>query len=202
MTVTWLKVWYEKIEERVKRAVYSKHAWRMLFIVSYLENFISPIPGDILVAPLSAHHPERKWFIAGYATFASILGALTGYLIGYFLFQSIGSSLIAWYGGEDAFILFKTLFEKYGFATLFVVAFTPLPDKIFTVLSGVASISLFPFVIAMGLGRGLRFGIVAYLSATYGRSAYAFLRNTFGYVTFFICIIAIVVVLFSRFAVQ
>jgi len=197
-----LKLWYEKTEERVKRAAHSKHAWRTLFLVSYLENFISPIPGDILVAPLSAHHPNRKWFIVFYATFASVLGSLTGYIIGYFLFQSIGAPLIAWYGGEDSFILFKTVFEKYGFATLFVVAFTPLPDKVFTVLSGVASISLFPFVLAMGLGRALRFGIVAYLAATYGRSAYSFLRNKFGLVTFIICIVAVVVVLFSRFAVQ
>lgn len=190
------------MEERVKRAAYSKHAWRTLFAVSYLENFISPIPGDILVAPLAAHHPDRKWFIVLYATFASVLGSLTGYLIGYFLFQSIGAPLVAWYGGEDAFTLFKTVFEKYGFATLFVVAFTPLPDKIFTVLSGVASISLFPFVLAMALGRALRFGIVAYLAATYGRSAYSFLRNKFGLVTILLCIVAIVVVLFSRFAVQ
>lgn len=197
-----LKLWYEKTEERVKRAAHSKHAWRTLFLVSYLENFISPIPGDILVAPLSAHHPDRKWFIVIYATFDSVLGSLTGYIIGYFLFQSIGAPLIAWYGGEDSFILFKTVFEKYGFATLFVVAFTPLPDKVFTVLSGVASISLFPFVLAMGLGRALRFGIVAYLAAMYGRSAYSFLRNKFGLVTFIICIVAVVVVLFSRFAVQ
>jgi len=197
-----LKIWYEKMEERAKRAAYSKHAWRTLFVVSYLENFISPVPGDVLVAPLSVHHPDRKWFIVLYATFASVLGSLTGYVIGYFLFQSIGAPLVAWYGGEDAFMLFKTVFEKYGFATLFVVAFTPLPDKIFTVLSGVASISLFPFVLAMALGRALRFGIVAYLAATYGRSAYSFLRNKFGLVTFLVCIIAIGVILFSRFAVQ
>jgi membrane protein YqaA with SNARE-associated domain len=186
-----LKVWYEKMEERVKRAAYTTHAWRTLFLISYLENFISPIPGDILVAPLAAHHPHRKWFIVLYATFASVLGSLTGYVIGYFLFQSIGAPLVAWYGGEDAFTLFKNVFEKYGFATLFVVAFTPLPDKIFTVLSGVASIALFPFVLAMALGRALRFGIVAYLAATYGRSAYSFLRNKFGLVTFLVCTIDI-----------
>lgn len=186
----------------MKRAAYSAHAWRTLFLISYLENFISPIPGDVLVAPLAAHHPTRKWFIVLYATFASVLGSLTGYIIGYFLFQSIGAPLVAWYGGEDAFLLFKTVFEKYGFATLFVVAFTPLPDKVFTVLSGVASISLFPFVLAMALGRALRFGIVAYLAATYGRSTYSFLRNKFGLVTFLVCVIAIAIVLFSRFAVQ
>jgi membrane protein YqaA with SNARE-associated domain len=195
-------VWYEKMEERIKRAAYSKHAWRTLFIVSYLENFISPIPGDILVAPLSAQQPERKWFIVAYATGASILGSLTGYLIGFFLFQSIGAPLVAWYGGEDAFVLFKTVFEKYGFATLFVVAFTPLPDKVFTVLSGVASLSLFPFVLAMTLGRALRFAIVAYLAATYGRSAYTFLRTKFGLVTFIISIVVVAIILFSSFAVQ
>lgn len=197
-----LAVWYEKVEDRVKRAAYSKHAWRMLFVVAYLENFISPIPGDVLVAPLSVQYPQRKWFIVLYATFASILGSLTGYIIGHFLFQSVGASLIAWYGGGDAFVLFKTVFEKYGFLTLFVVAFTPLPDKVFTVLSGVASISLFPFVLAMALGRGLRFGVVAYLAATYGRSAYAFLRTKFGFVTFFVAIVILVVIFFSRFAVQ
>lgn len=199
---TFIKDWYKKIEEQVKRAAYSKHAWRTLFVVSYLENFVSPIPADILVAPLAAQQPDKKWFITFYATLASVLGSLTGYIIGYFLFQSVGAHLVAWYGGEDAFVLFKTVFERYGFATLFVVAFTPLPDKLFTVLSGVASLPLVPFVLAMALGRALRFGIVAYLSATYGRSAYSFLRNKFGVVSFVICIIVIVVVFFSRFTVQ
>ena len=197
-----LKVWYKKMEERVKRAAYSKHAWKTLFVVAYLENFISPVPADILVAPLSVQHPERKWFIVSYATFASVLGSLTGYIIGYFLFQSVGTSLVTWYGGGDAFILFKTVFEKYGFATLFVVAFTPLPDKVFTVLSGVASISLFPFVLAMALGRALRFAIVAHLAATYGRSAYLFLRTKFGLVTFLAVVIVVVIIFFSHFAVQ
>lgn len=196
------KTWYEKMEERVKRAAYSKHAWRTLFAVSYFENFVSPIPADILVAPLAAQQPNKKWFITFYATFASVLGSLTGYVIGYFLFQSIGASLVAWYGGEDAFVLFKTVFEKYGFATLFVVAFTPLPDKVFTVLSGVASLSLLPFVLAMALGRALRFGIVAYLAATYGRSAYSFLKEKFGLVTFVVAFVFVLLLIFSYFTVQ
>jgi membrane protein YqaA with SNARE-associated domain len=71
---TYIKDWYKKIEERVKRAAYSKHAWRTLFVVSYLENFVSPIPADILVAPLAAQQPDKKWFVTFYATFASVLG--------------------------------------------------------------------------------------------------------------------------------
>lgn len=199
---TKLRTWYEQLEHKVKQAAYSKHAWRTLFLISYLENFISPIPGDVLVAPLAAQQPEKKWIITAYATFASVLGSITGYMIGFFLFQSVGTFLLGLYGGQDSFELFKTIFEKYGFATLFVVAFTPLPDKVFTVVSGVVGIGLFPFVVAMGLGRGLRFAIVAYLAGTYGRSAYAFLRNRFGMVTFFVAIVLLIILFFSQFAVQ
>ncbi len=194
--------WYEETEEYVKRAAYSKHAWTTLFVVSYLENFLSPIPGDVLVAPLAAEHPRRKWFIVLFATGASVLGALTGYIIGHFLFQSIGQELVRLYGGEDSFALFQSVFEKYGFATLFVVAFTPLPDKVFTVLSGVAAISLLPFTIAMALGRGLRFYIVAYLAATYGKSAYTFFKQKFGVATFVFAGVLVLVLIFSYFTVQ
>lgn len=197
-----LREWYVSTEEYVRRAAYSKHAWTTLFVVSYLENFISPIPGDILVAPLSAMHPARKWAIVLFATGASVLGSLTGYIIGSFLFQSVGQELIRIYGGADSFALFQSFFEKYGFITLFVVAFTPLPDKVFTVLSGVASLSLFPFLIAMGLGRGLRFSIVAYLAGTYGKTAYTFLREKFDITTIVASVVVVIILIFSYFAVQ
>lgn len=196
------KVWYEKMEERAKRAMQSRHAFRTLFVVAYIENFFSPIPADILVAPLAAHHPDKKWRIVLYATFASVLGSITGYMIGHFLFQPIGMPLITFYGGENAFALFKSVFDTYGFLALFIVAFTPLPDKVFTLLSGFISTPIIPFVIAMALGRMFRFGIVAYLAATYGRGAYAFLRNKFGTITFIVSIVLIATILFYRFAVQ
>lgn len=197
-----LKAWYERMEEKVKRAMHSKHAFRTLFIVAYLENFFSPIPADILVAPLAVHHPEKKWRIVLSATLASVLGSLTGYAIGYFLFQSVGMPIVTWYGGENAFASFKTVFDTYGFAALLVVAFTPLPDKVFTLLSGLVATPLIPFILAMALGRMFRFGIVAYLAATYGRSAYSFLRNKFGTVTFIFSAIIITIILFYHFAVQ
>lgn len=197
-----IKKFFEYVEIKATLAAHSKYAAHILFIVSFLENFISPIPGDVVIAPLSALKPEKKWFFVVYATIASVLGSLVGYAIGFFLFKSIGEPLVSFYGGNEAFHLFKELFNQYGFLTLFLAALTPIPDKAFAILSGVTSVGIIPFVCAIGLGRCIRFGIVAYVSARYGREALILLGKKFKTITIITVILIILVITFFHFAVQ
>lgn len=184
------------------RAMQSRHAFSILFVVAYLENIISPIPGDVLVAPLAAR-PEYKWkSVAFFATLASVLGAVTGYAIGYFFYTSIGESIIDFYNLQTTVDIFQSMYAKYGLLTMFVVGFTPIPDKVFCMLSGSLGVAVIPFALAIGTGRCLRYIIVAYIADTYGRSAYAFIKKELPRLMLFSALLIIFVYLFVRFAVQ
>ena len=193
---------YNSYEAKAVHAMQSKHAFTVLFVVTYLENIISPLPGDVLVAPLAAR-PEYKWHsVALFATLASMLGALTTYFIGYFFYTSIGQGIIDFYGLQSAVTTIQGFYTEYGLLAVFVAGFTPLPDKVFALFSGALAVSVFPFVLAIGLGRALRFIIVAYLADKYGRSVYSFIKKELPRIVIFITILIIFVFLFIRFAVQ
>lgn len=197
-----IKQFFDYVEVKATLAAHHKYATHILFIVSFLENFISPIPGDVVIAPLSALKPEKKWFFVAWATIASVLGSLVGYAIGFFLFKSIGMPLVSFYGGDQAFYLFKELFNQYGFLALFLAALTPIPDKAFAILSGVTLVGIVPFMCAIGLGRSIRFGIVAYVSARYGREALILLGEKFKIITILAVALIIMLITFFHFAVQ
>ena len=62
-------------------------------------------------------------------------------------------------------------------------AITPIPFKVFTVLSGVMDMELRGFLVAALIGRGIRFMTVGVLIALYGDSVEELIRERFEYVT-------------------
>ena len=81
--------------------------------------------------------------------------------------------IIKFYGYEDKVIFLKeNLNQGNGFyawlGILFLAGFTPLPYKVFTIVSGLISFNLPVFIFISFISRGLRFFIVAYLSYKFG----------------------------------
>ena len=54
---------------------------------------------------------------------------------------------------------------------------TPLPFKLFTITSGIISFDIFVFFFICLLARGLRFFIVAFLSAKFGKAFGPFIEK-------------------------
>ena len=85
------------------------------------------------------------------ATFFSVLGGVFGYLIGLFFFD-VGIQIMNFYGYEDKVNNLKTnLSQGNGFyawlGILFLAGFTPLPYKVFTIVSGVIGFNLPIFIL-------------------------------------------------------
>jgi membrane protein DedA with SNARE-associated domain len=59
-------------------------------------------------------------------------------------------------------------FEKWGFWILFVVSFMPVPFNIFSILSGVFGINIFIYCIAILIGQGMRYYLLALLIVKLG----------------------------------
>lgn len=144
------------------------HAERWLAAISFAEASFFPIPPDVLLAPMCLAEPPRAFRYAAVCTLASVAGAVFGYLIGFFLFETIGRPLLRFYGGEDGFAAFSEAFNAQGWLIVFLAGFTPIPFKVITVAAGATGLSLPILVVASLVSRGARFFLVAALLWQFG----------------------------------
>jgi membrane protein YqaA with SNARE-associated domain len=140
-----------------------------LIPLGVLDSSLVPVPGSMDVATILLSARERHlWFYyAIMATAGSVLGAFITYRL-------------ARKGGQEALTkrfpkrkvdkVLKT-FERWGFAAIAVPAMLPPPFPLvpFVIAAGAMQYSLGKFLAAMTVGRFVRYSILAYLGATYGR---------------------------------
>jgi membrane protein YqaA with SNARE-associated domain len=172
-----------------------RHAPWYLGGLSFAESSFFPIPPDVMLAPMCLARPEKAWLFALITTLTSVAGGVFGWLIGFFAFEWIGPWLEQsryW----SAYLTAQTWFEQWGFWAIFIAGFSPIPYKVFTVAAGVASMALFPFVLASLVGRGLRFFLVAGLMKWGGARMQALLHryvDRLGWATVAVLVVALVV---------
>lgn len=146
--------------ERVMRWSRHRHAEWYLGAMSFAESSFFPIPVDVMLAPMCMAAPERCWRFALNASLLSVAGGIAGYAIGFLAFEAIEPWLRTshyWGAYETA----RVWFDTYGFWTIFVAGFSPIPYKVFTIAAGVAALNFPAFVLASVIGRGARFFLVA-----------------------------------------
>lgn len=136
------------------------HAVRYLGAMSFAESSFFPIPVDVMLAPMCMATPDRSWRYALNASLLSVAGGIAGYGIGYLAFEAIEPWLItSHYWG--AYQTAREWFDAYGFWTVFVAGFSPIPYKVFTIAAGVAVLNLPGFFLGSLIGRAARFFLVA-----------------------------------------
>ena len=141
-----------------------------LFVLSFTEAIVQPIPPDVMYIPMLANAagdvPLVVWLWLT-VTVASVLGSLVGYWIG----QRWGTSLMKRFGQEKHLTKLEHLTERYGTFGIFIAAFSPIPYKVLGWMAGMGHMAKRPFIMAGLAGRGLRFGVEAVLIGLYGDQA-------------------------------
>jgi len=140
-----------------------------LIPLGLLDNSVIPLPGSMDVATiLLAAREQHLWFY--YAAMATVGSVIGGYL----------TYRIARKGGEEALRkrfpkqkvkkALKT-FGRWGFAAIVVPAMLPPPFPIvpFLIAAGAMQYSRTKFLTALAVGRLVRYTILAFLGAIYGR---------------------------------
>jgi membrane protein YqaA with SNARE-associated domain len=161
----------------------SKHATTSLAVVSFAESSFFPIPPDVMLAPMVLARPERAYFYATVCTIASVLGALLGYAIGYFL-EPVGLAILAFLGKADTFETSKALFQQHGAWVILIKGLTPIPFKLITITSGIFQFNLALFVALCAVTRGARFFAVAFVLKTWGPAVLAMVEKRLALWTF------------------
>lgn len=160
-----------------------RHAERWLAFISFVESSFFPIPPDVLLAPMCLSQPQRAFRFAFICTAASVVGALLGYAIGMFLFDTVGEWILSMYGLHEKFESFAADFNEQGWLIVLLAGFTPLPFKVITIAAGATAMPLYILVIASILSRAARFYLVAALLWKFGPPMKRLIDERFGLIT-------------------
>jgi len=146
-----------------------------LFLIAFLDSSFLSLPeiADFMVVLMVTHHKTRMLVYAVSATLGSIAGCLVIYFIG----QKGGDALIAKRFTTGTIERAKAALQRHGVMAVLVPSLLPppAPFKIFVLLAGVAHIDVRHFVLAIALGRGLRYLALGFLAVRYGERARAYM---------------------------
>ena len=165
--------------------VWARHrrAPSLLFLLSFGEAVIIPVPPEVMLAPMCLAQPRRSFWFAGYSLAGSLLGAVVGYLLGHYAFELVkpGLESLGWMARINAEVASLQAMAAQSpwktFWILVLAGFTPIPLKFFTWASGIVGVPMLPFMASMAVGRGKRVFLVALAIRLGGERAEAALRR-------------------------
>jgi membrane protein YqaA with SNARE-associated domain len=137
-----------------------------------LDSSVIPLPGsmDLLTIFLSARKPELWVYYAAMATVGSVIG---GFLT-YRLARRGGKETLERKFPANKLKKVYGVFGRWGFAAIAIIALLPPPAPmvVFLFTAGAMQYSVKKFLLALTLGRIVRYSLLAYLAAHYGRKVF------------------------------
>ncbi len=152
----------------------------ILLLIAFAESSFFPIPPDVFLIAMCVTMPTRAFRYAVVCSLGSVLGGALGYGLGFCFMDSIGMSIIHWYGLTEKYHLVQQYFKEYDVWIVGTAGFTPIPYKLFTITAGFAHTNFFTFMIVSLLSRSARFFLVAGLIWKFGPRIQRFIDRYFN----------------------
>ncbi|HXJ07638.1 MAG TPA: VTT domain-containing protein [Candidatus Acidoferrum sp.] len=134
-----------------------------------IDSSVIPMPGsmDVLTIVLAGRHPQLWLYYAVMATIGSVIGGFVTYRLA----RKGGKESLSRRFSAKTMKRVYAIFERWGFAAIAIPAVLPPPIPIvpFLLAAGAMQYSLMKFLLAMTLGRIVRYLILAYLAERYGQ---------------------------------
>jgi len=161
---------YHWMESRL----YSHYADAMLAILFFCEAIFF-LPTDPMLIFYCMERRNKSFRYATIAMFASVLGGVTGYFIGYHLWLSVGDSIVHHsffntIASPERFAYLCKQYKEHQYVAILLAGFTPIPYKAATLTAGFCRLSLAPFIMCSLIARGARFYIYAFVIQRWGKS--------------------------------
>lgn len=142
-----------------------------------LDASIMPVPGsmDVLTIVLCARREDLWIYYALMATAGSVIGGFVTYRLA----RKGGKEMLARRFPRRRLERVYAIFERWGFGAIAIPALLPPPVPMvpFLLAAGALQYSLQKFLAALTLGRIIRFTLLAFLAARYGRGMLAFISQ-------------------------
>jgi len=165
-----------------------------LFIHSFIDAIFFPIPAFFTQVSLSILNPSNALVLATFGFVACLLGTPIGYGIGRGFGALVLNKILKPKWTEAA----TRMFEKNGEAAIMIGAFTPIPFKVFTILSGFLKFPLWKLMLFAAIGRAAKFYVVGGLFYLFGRAAEGMVHKVSLYMFLIVVPILVVGLLIKR----
>jgi membrane protein YqaA with SNARE-associated domain len=145
-------------------------AWGV-FIISILDASAFGVPMDPLVAGYVFANPHKAWLYC----LAGALGSAVGSIVPFLLGRAGGELFLLKRIDEARLKRIRDRFEKQEFLALLVPAMLPPPTpfKLFVFSAGVFEMKFPAFLLAIIIGRLIRFGVLSVLTIVFGEQIVA-----------------------------
>jgi membrane protein YqaA with SNARE-associated domain len=133
---------------------------------SFIDSSSIPIPIDVLIG-IWAWADKRHFYV--YALLAAV-GSTLGGLIPFYLGKAGGELFLLRHVNRARFEALRTQFEKQEFLAVMIPSLLPPPTtwKLFVFGAGVFEMRTLSFMLAVFIGRTIRFGVETALVVKYG----------------------------------
>ncbi|MEW6731802.1 MAG: hypothetical protein AB1489_10785, partial [Acidobacteriota bacterium] len=153
----------KRISLRLRHIAERRGLWA-IFCYVFFGSLILPIPIDSMLSALIASSPRRWLRLTFTFAFASVVGGVATYCIGYGFVDLIGQHLIELCGGQSAWQSLVTLFQSERGATyLATVSLLVGPYKLSTLAAGATGMKFSLLVMILLFTRTSRFIIIGVL---------------------------------------
>ena len=142
-----------------------------------LDSSLIPLPGsmDVLTIILSARQRELWIYYALMATLGSVVGAYATYRVA----RKGGKETLERKFPARTLKKVYSIFSRWGFGAIAIAAVLPPPVPLlpFLFAAGAMQYSVKRFLVALTLGRVVRYSLLAFLAARYGRQMLTFISQ-------------------------
>ena len=164
------------------KAAHPRAEW-WLALFSFVEASFFPIPPHPVLGLMCLAEPKKAIRFAVIATLASVAGGLLGYAIGYAVYETVGTQLLAALGLAEGFPQAACYLREYGAEIIMIKGATPIPFKLLTITAGFIEMPLLTFIGASLVSRSISFMIVGVLFRVFGAPIKAMIDKHLGKVT-------------------
>jgi len=148
-----------------------------LIPLGLLDASLVPIPGsmDVLTIVLAARDSKLWFYYAGMATLGSVVGALVTFRLAH---KGGKETLKRKVSAARAERIIE-IFSRWGFWSIAIAALLPPPVPMvpFVIAAGATQYPTEKFLVALTLGRVIRYSLLALLAARYGRQIIRFIAH-------------------------
>ena len=179
------------------KAAHPHAAWWLAFF-AFADGGLFPFPPHPLLGLMCLAEPKKAVRFALITTLMSILGGIFGYMIGHFVYDTVGSQLLSLLGMTQSFPRAACYLREYGTEIIVFKAATPIPFLLLSVTAGFISFPLLTFVAASAVSRGVIFLTIGILFRLFGPPIKSFIDKYLGWlVAAFVVVVVSGYVLFS-----
>lgn len=177
------------------KQVHNRYAEPILCFLFYLEALFF-LPTDPMLIVYCIENQSKAYRFATLALIGSVLGGITGYTVGYFLWDYAGecflnNRIVHYFITRETFDYACSLYKQHAISAILMAGFTCIPYKVITLTAGVCKLPVIPFIGASIIVRGSRFFLFAALAKKYGNQIREYIDRYFNLLVLLVLLIIV-----------